>query len=146
MMKGYLAIGSSLVWLSGCGGHAATPSPPSANDQAPAAESPATVTLPPVRDGAWRVTGVASIVDMTEENLDKSGRNPKILLRLELGEVVFDQPAPDGVALAVPFSAQIRRENVQAGFEPGTGLRVKFVADGSGIAPSLLVLRAIGPS
>jgi hypothetical protein len=96
--------------------------------------------------GDWTLTVTGAIARVERENIDKSGRNPRFLLRLVIapdGPDAIDAPAE--ARLPAELAVQITEIDLaQLGAaEPRAGERVRLRARGNGPAPATFYLTGI---
>lgn len=92
--------------------------------------------------GDWILTATGAVVRVERENIDKSGKNPRFLLRIVLAPESVD--APPEARLSVELVLQIQdRDLAKLGPEPKPGARIKVKARGNGPSPATFYLTAI---
>jgi hypothetical protein len=96
-----------------------------------------------VGQGDWILDATGAVVRVERENIDKSGRNPRFLLRIVLAPESVD--APPEARLPAQLVIQVQESDLAklGAAEPKAGARVKVKARGNGPAPATFYLTAI---
>lgn len=93
--------------------------------------------------GDWQLTVTGAIVRVDREDLDKSGRQPKLMLSFVIEPETLD--APPEATLPAELAIRIRDRELAQMIDaiPAPGDRVEMHARGNGPRPATLYLTAV---